>query len=66
MSNAIHGADGADRKADVGGDTLDLVVKHVLLRDAAKGIRWLKDHGLIGRPWHESDRLTEQRGGYCL
>ena len=38
-----------DHKAGAGGDTLDLV-KHVLRRDEANAIRWLRDQGLIGRP----------------
>ena len=38
-----------DHKAGVGGDMLDLV-KHVLLRDEANAVSWLKEQGLIGRP----------------
>ena len=35
-----------DRKAGVSGGTLDLVM-HVLLRDEANAMRWLKERGLI-------------------
>ena len=38
-----------DHKAGVGGDPLDLV-KHVLRRDEANAMRWLKDQGLIDSP----------------
>ena len=37
-----------DHKAGVGGDALDLV-KHVLRRDEAHAVSWLKEQGLIGR-----------------
>ena len=37
-----------DHKGGGGGDTLDLV-KHVLRRDEANAIRWLKDQGLISQ-----------------
>ena len=37
-----------DHKAGAGGDALDLV-KHVLRRDEANAIRWLKDQGLISQ-----------------
>jgi hypothetical protein len=37
-----------DHKAGNRGDTLDLV-KHVLRRDEAETIQWLKDQGLISR-----------------
>ena len=40
-----------DHKAGVGGDPLDLV-KHVLRRDEANALRWLKDKGLIDYPQH--------------
>ena len=43
-----------DHKSGNGGDTLDLV-KHVLRRDEANAIRWLKDQGLIGRPQHDQE-----------
>ena len=50
-----HGAvRGYDHKAGGGGNTLDLV-KHMLLRDEANAIRWLRDQGLIDSPWHDRE-----------
>ena len=53
-----HGAvRGYDHKAGGGGNTLDLV-KHVLLRDEANAIRWLRGQGLIDSPRHDRENAV--------
>ena len=54
QSLVVHVGHGTwyDHQAGVGGDPLDLV-KHVLRRDEANAMRWLKDQSLIDSPQHD-------------